>query len=153
MRTRRGFLKIAGMAAAATSFPEVISAADSSHSSAASDQSGISGSHSLRAHAQAREFLVGLHRHSAKIRLRATLERDVAIAKTYRDYPTMMLAEPNVTALLTWGITDRYTWLGGPKWARSDGQPQRSLPLDADYKPTPAFFALRDSIDKRRAKV
>lgn len=74
-------------------------------------------------------------------------QRDAAIAKIYRDYATMMLAEPNVTALLTWGITDRYTWLNGARWARPDGEPQRSLPLDATYKPTPAFFALRDAID------
>jgi endo-1,4-beta-xylanase len=64
-----------------------------------------------------------------------------------------MLAEPNVTALLTWGITDRYTWLNGRKWMRPDGQPQRSLPLGADYQPTPAFFALRDSLDTHRVRA
>jgi endo-1,4-beta-xylanase len=79
-------------------------------------------------------------------------ERDAAIAHVYRDYPTMMLAEPNVTALLTWGITDRYTWLDGPKFARADGKPQRCLPFDSDYQPAPAFFALRDAIDSRVAK-
>ncbi len=40
-------------------------------------------------------------------------ERDAAIARIYKDYVTMMVAEPNVTAVLTWGITDRYTWLDG----------------------------------------
>ena len=80
-------------------------------------------------------------------------ERDAVIARIYKDYATMMLAEPNVTALLTWGITDRYTWLNGAKWARPDGKPQRSLPLDANYQPTPAFFALRDAIDTRKAKA
>ena len=79
-------------------------------------------------------------------------ERDAAVAKIYGDYATMMLAEPNVTALLTWGITDRYTWLNGGKWARTDGSLQRCLPLDADYRPTLAFFALRDAIDTRRTK-
>ncbi|HTD53878.1 MAG TPA: endo-1,4-beta-xylanase, partial [Silvibacterium sp.] len=76
-------------------------------------------------------------------------ERDAAIAKIYRDYVTMMVAEPNVDAVLTWGITDRYTWLNGPKWARQDGKPQRCLPFYADYKPAPAFFALRDALDTR----
>jgi endo-1,4-beta-xylanase len=79
-------------------------------------------------------------------------ERDAAVAKIYKDYATMMLAEPNVTALLTWGITDRYTWLNGGKWARTDGSPQRCLPLDADYRPTATFFALRDAVDMRRTK-
>jgi endo-1,4-beta-xylanase len=78
-------------------------------------------------------------------------ERDAAIANIYKNYASLMLAEPNVTALLTWGITDRYTWLNGPKWARPDRQPQRSLPLDADYQPTPSFFALRGAIDTRKA--
>ena len=40
-------------------------------------------------------------------------ERDAAVARIYKDYVTMMVAEPNVTAVLTWGITDRYTWLNG----------------------------------------
>jgi endo-1,4-beta-xylanase len=62
----------------------------------------------------------------------------------------MMVAEPNVSAVLTWGITDRYTWLDGPKYARADGQPQRCLPFDLDYQPAPAFFAYRDAIGTRR---
>ena len=78
-------------------------------------------------------------------------ERDSAIARIYRDYATMMVAEPNVDAILTWGITDRYTWLNGPKWARPDGKPQRCLPFFADYRPAPAFFALRDALDTRSA--
>ncbi|GGG89809.1 beta-xylanase [Silvibacterium dinghuense] len=76
-------------------------------------------------------------------------ERDAAVARLYRDYVTMMVAEPNVTAVLTWGITDRYTWLNGQKTARPDGKPQRCLPFDSDDQPVPAFFALRDAIDTR----
>jgi endo-1,4-beta-xylanase len=76
-------------------------------------------------------------------------ERDAAIARLYKDYVTMMVAEPNVTAVLTWGITDRYTWLDGPKYARIDGKPQRCLPFDSDYQPKPAFFAYRDALDTR----
>lgn len=76
-------------------------------------------------------------------------QRDAAVAQVYRDYATLMLAEPNVTALLTWGITDRYTWLNGPKTARTDGKPQRCLPFDSDFQPAPAFFALRAAIDSR----
>jgi len=76
-------------------------------------------------------------------------DRDAAIARVYKDYVTMMVAEPNVTAVLTWGITDRYTWLNGSKFGRADGKPQRCLPFDADYHPTPAFFALRAALDSR----
>lgn len=78
-------------------------------------------------------------------------ERDAAVAKVYRDYLTMMLDEPNVNVVLTWGITDRYTWLDHLAHAsRADGKPERPLPFDYDYSPTPAFFAERDAIDSRR---
>ena len=77
--------------------------------------------------------------------------RDTEVAGIYREYLTHMLAERNVTAVLTWGITDRYTWLNGPKYARSDGQPQRPLPFDANYAPTPAFFAERTALASRPA--
>ena len=41
-------------------------------------------------------------------------------------------------ALLTWGLSDRYTWV--PTWfKRRDGLPNRPLPLDADLKPKPLF--------------
>jgi endo-1,4-beta-xylanase len=76
-------------------------------------------------------------------------ERDGAIARVYKDYLSMMLAEPNVTAVVTWGITDRYTPLDKEKYERADHQPQRPLPFDADYRPKPAFFAIRDALDQR----
>lgn len=79
-------------------------------------------------------------------------ERDAGVARTYRDYLMPVLAEPNVTAALTWGITDRYTWLNGRLHAsRTDGKPERPLPFDYDYHPTPAFFAERDAMDGRVA--
>ena len=76
-------------------------------------------------------------------------QRDSAVAAVYRDYLTMMLAEPNVNVALTWGITDRYTWLQG-KHGRADGRPERPLPFDYDYQPTPAFFAERAAIGSRQ---
>jgi endo-1,4-beta-xylanase len=80
-------------------------------------------------------------------------ERDLAVAGIYRNYLTMMLAQPNVNVALTWGITDKYTWLSGPKYGRADGQPERPLPFDVDLKPTPAFFAERAAIDSRKTSA
>ncbi len=74
---------------------------------------------------------------------------DAEVARIYLEYLTLMLAEPNVTAVLTWGITDRYTWLNSSKYARPDGQPQRPLPFDAEYLPTLAFWAERAGLDSR----
>jgi endo-1,4-beta-xylanase len=76
-------------------------------------------------------------------------ERDAAVARLYGDYLNLVLAEPNVKAVLTWGITDKYTWLNH-QHRRSDGQQQRCLPFDAEYQPTLVFFAMRDALDARR---
>jgi len=76
--------------------------------------------------------------------------QDAAVAKVFRDYPALVLAEPNVPILLTWGITSAHSWLTQSKqpWAmRPDGARQRPLPFDDELKPTAAFAALRSAID------
>ena len=66
--------------------------------------------------------------------------RDKAVGDLYASYLHTTLANPAVIALLTWGITDKYTWLNH-EGARKDGLPERCLPFDADLKPKPAFYA------------
>lgn len=65
-------------------------------------------------------------------------QRDQAVAQTYGSYLHTTLADLAVIALLTWGITDKYTWLNH-EGARKDGLPERCLPFDAELKPKPAF--------------
>jgi endo-1,4-beta-xylanase len=79
-------------------------------------------------------------------------QRDAAIARTYTDYLGVALANPAVKAVLTWDLSDRFTWLNyGPTHHRKQpNRPQRSLPFDRDYRPKEAFFALRDSFDQRK---
>lgn len=48
-------------------------------------------------------------------------------------------------AILTWGLTDRYTWVP-TYFTRKDGLPNRPLPFDADYRRKPLF----DVIEKYR---
>jgi endo-1,4-beta-xylanase len=76
--------------------------------------------------------------------------RDQAVADTYRQFLHVALAGPAVKALLTWGVSDRRTWLNdGPTHHRKQpNRPQRSLPFDPEYKPAPAFLAIRESIDQ-----
>ncbi len=50
-------------------------------------------------------------------------------------------------AILTWGLTDRYTWVP-TYFKRKDGLPNRPLPLDADFKRKPLF----DVVEKYRRK-
>lgn len=76
--------------------------------------------------------------------------QDAAVARVFGDYPRLVLAEPNVPILLTWGITSAHSWLSQSRqpWSqRPDGARQRPLPFDDDLRPTPAFAALRSAID------
>lgn len=66
--------------------------------------------------------------------------RDAAVAKVYGSYLGMVLHDPAVVAVLTWGITDKYTWLDHED-ARADGLPERCLPFDAEMRPVAAFAA------------
>ena len=48
-------------------------------------------------------------------------------------------------AILTWGLTDRYTWVP-TYFKRKDGLPNRPLPLDTDYRRKPLY----DVVEKYR---
>ncbi|KAA6464735.1 endo-1,4-beta-xylanase [Acidobacteria bacterium AB60] len=82
--------------------------------------------------------------------------QDYAVAQVYRNYLGLVLAEPNVPVVLTWGITAAHTFLNEssePWIRRADGFRQHPLPFDDDYRPTPAFIALRNAIDYSRPLV
>ncbi len=66
--------------------------------------------------------------------------RDKAVAESYGSYLQTVLADPAVIAVLTWGITDKYTWLNSED-ARADKLPERPLPFDTTMKPKPAAVA------------
>lgn len=68
-------------------------------------------------------------------------QRDAAVAATYATYLQTALADPAVIAVLTWGITDRYTWLNGED-SRADKLPERPLPFDASLQPKLAVPAM-----------
>ncbi len=74
--------------------------------------------------------------------------RDQQVANVYRDYLTVALENKAVKSVLTWGLTDKHSWLNGMKSHREKlpNRPQRPLPFDPDYKPATAFFALRDAL-------
>ncbi len=79
--------------------------------------------------------------------------RDKAVAEVYGSYLDTVLRGSEVKAVLTWGVTDKNTWLNGAKFrSKHPAREQRPLPFDADYRPTPAFFAMRKSFDKAKAR-
>jgi endo-1,4-beta-xylanase len=79
-----------------------------------------------------------------------TAERDQRIASVYTSYLNVALESRAVKSVLTWGLTDRNTWLNYMESHRKKrpNRAQRPLPFDVNYAPAPAFFALRDAIDK-----
>lgn len=83
-----------------------------------------------------------------------TAERDQIVAEVYRSYLTTALAGPEVKAVLTWGTSDKNTWLNkGTKFRKQHpDRLQRPLPFDPEYAPTPAFFAMRESFDKTKKR-
>jgi endo-1,4-beta-xylanase len=81
-------------------------------------------------------------------------ERDKIVADIYRSYLTAALYGTEVKAVLTWGTSDKNTWLNnGTKFRKQHpDRLQRPLPFDPDYAPTPAFFAMRESFDKAQMR-
>jgi endo-1,4-beta-xylanase len=80
-------------------------------------------------------------------------ERDRLVGEVYRNYLNAALEGPEVRAVLTWGATDKNTWLNGAKFRKEHpDRLQRPLPFDADYQPTAAFFAMRESFDMAKKR-
>jgi endo-1,4-beta-xylanase len=77
--------------------------------------------------------------------------RDRGVAKLYASYLHNILEHRAVKAVLTWGLTDRDSWLNRGS-RRPDGLGQRSLPFDPDLHPTAAYFAMREAIVKAPAR-
>jgi endo-1,4-beta-xylanase len=73
--------------------------------------------------------------------------RDRLIASVYEDVLSVMLDEPAVTAVITWGLSDRYTWLS-KRTQREDGKPVRPLPLDAQMERKLAWNAIARAFEK-----
>ncbi len=124
-----------------------------SHISAGSGQTFGKGLRELISSAQSmglEVYLTELDVNDDAVKETDTAARDRIIANLYRDYLSVALESRAVKAVLTWGLTDAHTWLNAIK-SHKEKQPnrqQRPLPFDQDYKPAPAFFALRDAIDK-----
>lgn len=72
-------------------------------------------------------------------------KRDEAVANVYATYLDAALQETDIAALMTFGLSDRYTWLQ-EDYPRADGAARRPLPFDDKMKPTPALSALRSSL-------
>lgn len=70
-----------------------------------------------------------------------TVVRDAIVASRAYDFLNTVFAALRPSAIVTWGITDRYTWV--PTWhKRKDGLINRPLPFDQDYRPKPLWSVI-----------
>ncbi|MGI4855043.1 MAG: endo-1,4-beta-xylanase [Janthinobacterium lividum] len=70
----------------------------------------------------------------------ATVQRDKTVAAVYANFLKTVVSSKDVVAVLTWGLTDKYTWLNGED-SRPDHLPERCLPFDENFHPVDAFAA------------
>ncbi|MGC2161020.1 MAG: endo-1,4-beta-xylanase [Silvibacterium sp.] len=86
----------------------------------------------------------------------AVAVRDQMVADLYSQLLNTALENKAVKAVVTWGLSDRYSWLNSPyfpQFARSDGLPRRPLPFDRDFHAKPAFTALLKALQNAPYRV
>jgi endo-1,4-beta-xylanase len=90
---------------------------------------------------------LGLQVHITELDVRIRDDPDeetlVQQAEDYREIMETCLAAKGCTAFITWGFTDRYSWI--PSSRQGWGS---ALILDASYQPKPAYTALQDALSE-----
>jgi len=86
---------------------------------------------------------LGLEVHFTEIDVRVKLPADAAKlkqqAQCYRDLMNICLSEPNCTSFVTWGFTDKYSWVY--RFFPGFGD---ALVFDKDYQAKPAYTGLQE---------
>jgi endo-1,4-beta-xylanase len=77
-----------------------------------------------------------------RTRVPATAEALATQATAYQDILAFCLGQSNCKALVTWGFTDKHSWI--PGWYPGLGA---ALLFDADYRPKPAYRALQRALE------
>ena len=81
-----------------------------------------------------------------------TAAREGDAARLVGAYLAAVLAEPAVKGVLTWGLSDKYSWLNtasAGELARADGRETRGLPLDGAMKRTQVWRAMAEAFAGR----
>lgn len=86
--------------------------------------------------------------------------RDMAVADHISSFLDVVMEQPAVDSIVTWGLSDRHSWLqentpdtlAALSHAPVDGQRlNRGLPFDADMKPKPMQIVLNEAMRVQRA--
>ena len=78
-----------------------------------------------------------------RLKLPASTEELLKQSDAYRDVAKFCLSAPSCKAVLTWGVTDKYSWIPGEFTNTGD-----ALIFDSSYRPKPAFKALQEAFEK-----
>jgi endo-1,4-beta-xylanase len=73
--------------------------------------------------------------------------RDKAVADLYRKFLNASLRQPAVKGVITWGLSDSFTWISGYR-PRKDGLPVRPLAFDVNCQPKPAYYAIAEALER-----
>jgi endo-1,4-beta-xylanase len=76
---------------------------------------------------------------------KAPRRRDIRIADIYRRYLDVALESHHVKAVISFGLTDRYTWLE-EDMPRDDGAHRRPLAFDRRLRTKPAYHAIHKKL-------
>lgn len=71
--------------------------------------------------------------------------RDQSVAAYANGYLDLMFSYKQLKDVLAWGMCDSYSWLQGFQPTRTDGQPKRPCPYDADFKPKAIYKTVADA--------
>ena len=73
--------------------------------------------------------------------------RDALAARDTLAYLTAALAEPSVKLVVTWGVSDAFSWVDSqPATRRTDGLPSRPHLYDAAFRPKPLRAAVAEAL-------
>ena len=78
-------------------------------------------------------------------------KRDKVVAAEVRTYLDVVLDEPAVVGIVTWGLSDRYSWLNTAK-VRENGTFNRGLPFDEALGPKPVTGAIVEALARHPAR-
>jgi endo-1,4-beta-xylanase len=77
--------------------------------------------------------------------------RDQRVAQHARAYLEVVFAQPAVRGLVTWGLSDKYSWLSSaPGPSGEVAGRNRGLPYDEGFAPKPMHAAIRSALTSAR---
>ncbi|MDB5457399.1 MAG: glycosyl hydrolase [Caulobacter sp.] len=79
-------------------------------------------------------------------------ERDQQVADYGKRWAEIALSYPQLTTFVTWGLSDRFSWLDSFR-PRADGQHKRGCLYDDDFQPKPLRAALIEAFSAAPARA